>query len=161
MVWKTIKQKTSEALLSLAMVMLAISCTQLDTKTEKPAPVSTTTSLNNFNNSSTPLSDITITTPTTNPYTANSTSITISGTCTENATVYLSGGKHLNRFCLNQQFSFSVTPSSSGTIDFFIKQTLIDLLKPILSISISIKFILINVNNKKTHFVVKHARFMI
>ena len=122
MVWKTIKQKTSEALLSLAMVMLAISCTQLDTKTEKPAPVSTTTSLNNFNNSSTPLSDITITTPTTNPYTANSTSITISGTCTENATVYLSGGKHLNRFCLNQQFSFSVTPSSSGTIDFFIKQ---------------------------------------
>lgn len=123
MVWKTIKQKTSEALLSLAMVMLAIGCTQLDTKTEKPAPLSTTTSLNNFNNSSTPLSDITITAPITNPYTANSTSITISGTCTENATVYLSGGKHLNRFCLNQQFSFSVTPSSSGTIDFFIKQT--------------------------------------
>ncbi len=78
---------------------------------------------NNNGNPTSSLSQITLTSPSTNPYLANAASITVSGTCTTNATVFISGAYESNTLCVNSTFSFLVSPPALGDLVFQLYQS--------------------------------------
>lgn len=60
--------------------------------------------------------------PSVNPFYSNSSSITLSGTCTTGATVHLTGGSTQSQVCASGTFSFSVNKSSDGSYSFSLHQ---------------------------------------
>ena len=56
------------------------------------------------------------------PYTSNASSFTLSGTCADTATVYLSGSETNSSICAQNSFSFTLTPQGSGTNTYYLIQ---------------------------------------
>jgi uncharacterized protein YegP (UPF0339 family) len=64
-----------------------------------------------------------ITTPASNPYSSNTSNLSIIGTCETGATVSLTGDASNNMLCSQSQFSFLVNKSADGSFNFQISQT--------------------------------------
>jgi len=67
--------------------------------------------------------NLTLTTPSSNPFTSSDTNITIGGTCESNATVSLSGDSTGSTTCASGSFSFNVSKSTDATYNFSLLQT--------------------------------------
>ena len=65
----------------------------------------------------------TITTPASNPFTSNSSSLTIGGACETGALVSLAGDSTQSSTCVSSSYSFSVTKSSDATYNFTVAET--------------------------------------
>jgi len=65
----------------------------------------------------------TVTSPASYPILTNTSSITISGTCENNATVYLIGSSTQNVTCSSTTYSFTVNQSTDNIYDFSVYQT--------------------------------------
>jgi len=63
-----------------------------------------------------------LTAPTSSPYYAAGTSLTIAGTCTSGLSVKLTGASTAMQSCGGGVFSFQVSPASDGSFDYAIKQ---------------------------------------
>lgn len=72
---------------------------------------------------STLLASPTLVTPATNPYVSSGATLVISGGCTTNYQVTLSGDEQQTVTCANGSFSFTVSPTVDGTYDYAVKQT--------------------------------------
>lgn len=68
-------------------------------------------------------SAIVISTPAATPYSSNSTSLTIGGSCEDNATVNISGSYSSSVVCAASAFSFNHSPGADGTYNYTLTQS--------------------------------------
>jgi uncharacterized protein YegP (UPF0339 family) len=116
-------QKIAMMVAMVPLVVLLSACKGSPSPKKSAGAASTATANNSANNQSTVLSAITISAPTSNPYIANASSITLTGSCSTNATVYLSGAVNLNTLCINSEFQLVISPQATGSLVFSIRQT--------------------------------------
>ena len=110
-------------LVAMMPLLLSLSaCKNSSSPKKSEGSASSNTASNAANNQNATLDQIIISSPTSNPYIANAPSIVVTGSCSNNATVYLSGALNLNTLCIGSTFQFSIAPQATGTLSFSLRQ---------------------------------------